>query len=176
MSPFDPTETLLGGLSSTSMVSGKEREHAKQTLETVRPIGVSYLGDRGRSAGVLERNLDRRLETFLLFHGRPHVRRAHRWRPLPNSALQMATVSLLFPKPVPMPFYGDRKSRPTRGFRSLLASKQLEEASADLLRYSPVVIPYLQEVIADLDHKAWRIKNLCLILYRKYRSGHNPST
>src|ERR1700676_997027 len=81
----DPTETLLGGLSSTSMVSGKEREHAKQTLETVRPIGVSYLGDRGRSAGVLERNLDRRLETFLLFHGRPHVRRAHRWRPLPNS-------------------------------------------------------------------------------------------
>jgi hypothetical protein len=80
----DPTETLLGGLSSTTMVSGKEREHANQTLKTFRPVGVSYLGDRGRSAGVLERNLDRSLETLLLFDGRPYVRRHYC---LPRGAL-----------------------------------------------------------------------------------------
>jgi hypothetical protein len=44
----------------------KEREHANQTSW---PIGVSDLGDRGRSARVLEPNLDRSLEALLLFHG-----------------------------------------------------------------------------------------------------------
>jgi hypothetical protein len=66
----DPSETLLGGSSLTTMVGGvKEREHAHQTVEAFRPVGVSCLGDRGRSAGVLERNLDRSLETLLPFHG-----------------------------------------------------------------------------------------------------------
>ena len=82
---IDPTETLLGGLSSTTIVSGNEREHANQTLETFRPAGVGYLGDRGRSAGVLERNLDRSLETLLLFHSRPYMRRHYC---LPHGALE----------------------------------------------------------------------------------------
>ena len=47
-------------------VSG--REHANQTLETSRPVGVSDLGDRERFARVPERNLDRSLEALLLFH------------------------------------------------------------------------------------------------------------
>ena len=51
---------------SITKVSG--REHANQTLETSRPVGVSDLGDRERFARVPERNLDRSLEALLLFH------------------------------------------------------------------------------------------------------------
>jgi hypothetical protein len=52
-----------------SVSGAKEREYANQTLETFRRAGISCLGDRGRSAGVLERNLARSLETLLRFHG-----------------------------------------------------------------------------------------------------------
>jgi hypothetical protein len=83
-SPLTQLRYCWGGLSSITMVSGREREHANQTLETFRRVGISYLGDRGRSAGVLERNLDRSLETLLLFHGRSYVCRHYC---LPHGAL-----------------------------------------------------------------------------------------
>ena len=82
--PLSQLRHCWGGLSSTTMVSGREREHANQALETFRPVGISYLGDRGRSAGVPERNLDRSLETLLLFHNRSCVRRHYC---LPRGAL-----------------------------------------------------------------------------------------
>ena len=60
------------------------REHANQTLETSRPVGVSDLGDRERFARVPERNLDRSLEALLLFHDRPYMCRRYC---LPRGAL-----------------------------------------------------------------------------------------
>lgn len=71
-----PSEILLDGPVPNTMarVAAMNEVDANETLATFRPVGLSGLGDRRRSAGVPERNLDRRLEALLLSYGRPYLR------------------------------------------------------------------------------------------------------